>query len=467
MEITRRASGDIVDVGVAGRLDGYWSDHLTSALSEIVREGQHHIRLDCAQVSFLSSAGIGVLMKFHKELGRINGTFQVINPSAPVSAVLRVTRLDAFLIPAPAARPTQPAERPGRRFARDEVGFDVFDLEAGATLTCHTIGTAAPLTSGGFAAGQSASLEAMAPALAVGVGAFGESFSDCQARFGELLSVAGATAYQPADGSNVPDYLVSSGTLAADVRVLYCLVCEGRFSHLVRFETLQPGATIGLSRLLAGCLDAVSAKSLGMVIVAEAAGLVGAALRRSPAQPLGDAGFFAHPGVRTRLTFTAERAFTRSVALAAGVVTRTGVTDPGRSGDGVGTGWGRAGDGLGTEPGRAEQFRPIGPDCAGHFHAAAFRFRPIRKGAIDLGETVSGLFEPDQLLGVLHLLHDDRGIGGAGESEFVRGACWVSPLLNSQGSSLKSQSSLNFQGSIKSQVCSLNSQGQGSIQNEF
>jgi anti-sigma B factor antagonist len=325
MEITRRVSGDIVDVELAGRLDGYWSDHLKSALSEVVREGQHHIRLDCAHVSFLSSAGIGVLMRFHKELGRINGTFQVINPSPPVRTVLRVTRLDAFLIAAPGPVATQPAgERPARRFARDDVGFDVFDLDASATLTCRTIGTATPLASGGFAAGHSASLEAMAPMLAVGVGAFGESFSDCQARFGELLSVAGATAYQPGDGSNVPDYLVSAGTLGADVRVLYCLACEGRFSHLVRFETLQPGATIGLSRLLAGCLDATSAASLGIVVVGEAAGLVGAALRRSPAQPLGGDGFFAHPGVRTRLMFTAERAFTRSVALAAGVVARSG-----------------------------------------------------------------------------------------------------------------------------------------------
>ena len=37
-------------------------------------------------------------------------------------------------------------------------------------------------------------------------------------------------------------------------------------------------------------------------------------------------------------------------------------------------------------------------------------------------------FEHQTLQGVLHLLYDDRGISGAGESEFVRGACWVGPL---------------------------------------
>jgi hypothetical protein len=47
---------------------------------------------------------------------------------------------------------------------------------------------------------------------------------------------------------------------------------------------------------------------------------------------------------------------------------------------------------------------------------------------IELNETVAGLFEPDQLLGVMHLLNDDRGAAGAGESEFVTGACWIGPI---------------------------------------
>jgi anti-anti-sigma factor len=406
MEITRRIAGGHVDLELAGRLDGYWSDHLTSELTEVVCGGRHHIRVDCSRVSFLSSAGIAVLMKFHKELGRINGTLNVVNASVPVVAVLRMTRLDTHLISQPGpSSPQKPDEAAARQFERDEASFEVFDLDAAATLTCRAIGTASPLATHAFDANQSTSLAGTTPTLAVGVGAFGDSFTDCRARFGELLSVAGATAYQPADGTNVPDYLVASGALGDDIRVLYCLVCEGRFSHLVRFETRDPGATVGLSTLLAGCFEATPAESLGFVVVAEAAGLVGAALRRSPTDPPGDGGFFSHPDVRTRLSFTAERAFTRSVALAAGLVTR-GRSDRDASG----------------------QLRPIGSGYAGHVHAAAFRFRPIKRGHIDLDETVASLFEADQLQGVLHLLHDDRGIAGAGESEFVRGACWVGAI---------------------------------------
>jgi hypothetical protein len=213
--------------------------------------------------------------------------------------------------------------------------------------------------------------------------------------------VAGATAYQPADGTNVADYLISRGALGADIRLLYGLSCDGGFSHLVRFEPLQQGESVSPAKLAAACLQTAGADALGIVIVAETAGLVGAALRQSPATPLERGDFFTHPAVRNRLSFTAERAFTQSVSLSAGIVARRTAAIDGA------------------------QMRPLGADGKGHLHAAAFRFRPIQKGFIELSDTIARLFEPDQLMGVMHLLSDDRGSAGAGESEFVRGACWI------------------------------------------
>jgi anti-anti-sigma factor len=245
MKITRTVTGSGVDVTVEGRLDGYWADHLDSALSEVVRDGQHRIRLDCSEVSFLSSASIGVLVKFHRELARINGTFHVVNPSARVLAVLEMTRLAATLVePTRAAGAVASDERPrGRRTDRGGVAFDAFALDSRVPLTCRTVGRAGPLATGAFVNEDCVRLASLAPTFAIGIGAFGDSFADCRPRFGELISVAGATAYQPADGTNVADYLVAAGPLAADVRVLYALECEGTFSQLIRFEMLEDGAT--------------------------------------------------------------------------------------------------------------------------------------------------------------------------------------------------------------------------------
>jgi anti-anti-sigma factor len=417
MEITQQLNGDVLEIRASGRVDGYWAEHLERALGDVVGAGHHRVRLDCGDVSFMSSAGIAVLMKFRKELARLDGSFHVVNPSKPVATTLALARLADLLVERPqAAAPAATAESAVRRREIEDTAFEIYDLDARATLTCRAIGDSRLLASGAFteayALGGGApssapgAAEGQAPAFALGVGAFGDSFDDCRSRFGELLSVAGATVYQPADGTNVPDYLVARGELAADVRLLYGVAGSGRFSHVVRFEGKAAGAPLALSRVLRGCLDIAGVPAIGLVMVAETIGLVGAALRRSPAEPLPDGDFFAHPGVRSRLAFTAEPAFTRGVTLAAGVVAA-------------------AAD--------ANEWRPLGAGCAGHLHAAAFPFRAIKKGRIDLGDTVSALFEADAPLGVLHLLHDDRAAAGAGESEFVRGACWLGPLTSAAG----------------------------------
>src|SRR5205814_7152821 len=69
------------------------------------------------------------------------------------------------------------------------------------------------------------------------------------------------------------------------------------------------------SDLASACLTVCDAASIGLVIVAETAGVIGASLRRSPVEVPAGGDFFAHPAVRTRLTFTAERAFMRTVTL--------------------------------------------------------------------------------------------------------------------------------------------------------
>src|SRR4029453_1428402 len=126
VDITRRRTADVVVLELAGRLDGYWSDHLDTTLTEVLQDGNHHIRIDCSQVSYLTSAGIRVLMRFHKELGRINGTFQLVNPSAPVMTVLQITRLDGVLVAAgDQTAAVAQRERPSRGFDHHDVGFEV------------------------------------------------------------------------------------------------------------------------------------------------------------------------------------------------------------------------------------------------------------------------------------------------------------------------------------------------------
>jgi len=140
--------------------------------------------------------------------------------------------------------------------------------------------------------------------------------------------------------------------------------------------------------------------------VAESAGLVGAALRRSPAAVAGAIETpFNYPEVRSWLSFSTERLYSRSLALVSGIAANSECAS------------------------LTPMLRPLGTEAwpAGHFHAAAFSYRPLKKGSIDLNATVTTLFETETLQGVLHLLSDTREAAGPQQSEFVRGACWIAP----------------------------------------
>src|SRR5262249_4188144 len=95
MEVAREQFGDALNVIVKGRLDGYWADHLAKQLSEVLREGQHHVQLDLAGVNYMSSAGIGTLVDSYKKFKAIHGSFTVINPSPQVRKLLALTKVDA------------------------------------------------------------------------------------------------------------------------------------------------------------------------------------------------------------------------------------------------------------------------------------------------------------------------------------------------------------------------------------
>jgi hypothetical protein len=74
--------------------------------------------------------------------------------------------------------------------------------------------------------------------------------------------------------------------------------------------------------------------------------------------------------------------------------------------------------------------RPLARNSAirGHFHAASFSYRPLKKGEKNLKATAAELFAVETLQGVLHLINDEREISGAGGSQFLRGACWIGPI---------------------------------------
>lgn len=397
MKIFKKIENEACVVSLDGRLDAYWADHLAAILEEAVQAGSHEIVLECSAVTFLSSAGISVLLRSRNRLQSIRGELRIANPSEAMRQVIALSRLEQVLLTSLAQAPKVRAA--ARRVEFERHRFDVFERRVESRLECRTIGTPT-MPPHGFMAQEARKVVFGQDEFGLGLGSLGSSFDEAKDRFGEFLAAGGIAAHLPSDGTAVPDHSSS----ASEILFLNGLQCSGKMSRLLRFEASADVRTVPLSEVIRTSLEACAAERIGFVMVAETAGLMGAFLKKSPTVSV--RGLFAYPEVRDWLSFTAERAFPKSSSLIVGVAGRG---DLGPLGP-----W----------------LRPLGRDAflSGHCHAAAFSYRPVPKGDIDLDETVRSLFETQALQGILHLLADYRDINGVGETELQRGALWLSPI---------------------------------------
>jgi anti-anti-sigma factor len=409
MQITQHSSADGLELKLCGRLDANWAEHVSRVLEEAVRAGHHHVCLNLAQVDYLSSAGIRVLLKHYKQLKSVNGYLRAVQASEGALSVIKLAGLEALLVSADTASAPRPSENAAaaRRTEMGGVLFEIYEQYPGASLSYSIRGNAEKFSTGGFAERDNVRLEFPAETMGVGLGAFGNDFADCRGRFGEFLAAAGTAVTLPTDGSSVPDFVIAEGQLVPRVNALYALTAAGRFAHLLRFEAKSTTINmIGLSSLIESAMQIVGTKAAGMVILAESAGVVGAALRRSPA--LAEGPPLAFPAVCDWLSFTTERTHERNLILVVGIAQRN------------------------PEPELAPFLRPLGPGTTaqGHFHAAIFPYRPLQKGNLDLAQSVVRLLATESAQSVMHLLMDDREFEGVGQTELMRGACWLGPIAS-------------------------------------
>ena len=318
MEITRREVAGAVELEVSGRLDAYWADHLVAAIDESLQAGGHHLRLDMARVAYMSSAGIRVLLRVRKQLQALGGSFAVVNPSAAVRSVLEMVGLQ-MLFAEPEAPPT-PAPA-ASRFLSGSVELDVVATGRATSRECRLVGDPAHLT-GDCASAPLVRLVVQPTMLALGVGAIADDAIDARTRCGECLAAGGAAAYLPGDANGVPDYVVSEGALQPSLHVVYALACDMSGAALVRFDA-GGGGSLGLNAILRACLELSGAATAGIVAVAESAGLIGAALRRSRSARRHRPGWrWSFRAVREWISFTRNARICAVSSLVGGIVSR-------------------------------------------------------------------------------------------------------------------------------------------------
>lgn len=406
MNISQQRTGDQLEIRLDGRLDAAWAGQVSDAIDAAVRAGAHRIAINCAAVTYISSLGLGVLVQHYKQLKAVEGRLSVVEATGPVLAVIRMAGLAGLLIGDDVPLPSAEAGASVRRVEQGSAAYEIYTQASGATLECSLNGQPERFAGAAFAEADCRPLHLADGVIGLRLGAFGEGFADCRARFGEFLAAGGAAiALSPAE-HGVPDYVVTQAGHVPRVEALYAITVTGTPSNMLRFDATADGSgVLGLSELVESALTLCDAEAAGFAIVAEAAGVVGATLRRSPATESGTAPL-EFPGVRDWLSFTTERTGDRHVALIVGMAARR------------------------VSPDVAPFVRPIASGSAtqGHFHAALFPYRPIQRGELALAATVAALLAASPPTTMLHVMPDTREFEGVGETDLMRGACWVGPI---------------------------------------
>lgn len=89
MTITKNAENGVVTLNLAGRLDTTTAPELEAAIDGCIR-GASELTLDLAELDYISSAGLRVLLKAQKIMNT-QGIMRVIHVGEPIMEIFEIT----------------------------------------------------------------------------------------------------------------------------------------------------------------------------------------------------------------------------------------------------------------------------------------------------------------------------------------------------------------------------------------
>jgi len=91
----RGTDKDILILSADGGLNSHNADQFVSELQTLVEAGARKLIVDCTKLSYVSSYGVGILIRLHKKLAEAGGEIKIAAVDSPIIKVLRLLRLDS------------------------------------------------------------------------------------------------------------------------------------------------------------------------------------------------------------------------------------------------------------------------------------------------------------------------------------------------------------------------------------
>ncbi len=87
---------DILIVNADGGLNSENADQFVNELGALIEGGQTKIVVDCSRLDYISSYGLGVLVRLHSKLAKRGGNVKLACVKGVIQKVLTLTRLNSL-----------------------------------------------------------------------------------------------------------------------------------------------------------------------------------------------------------------------------------------------------------------------------------------------------------------------------------------------------------------------------------
>lgn len=89
--------GQILLFVLSGQLETMHCDYLYSVIEKQIQRGHKRLVLDCSELSYVSSMGLGMVLRAHAKMKKLGGDVRLAGVNGMVADVVKMVRLDRVL----------------------------------------------------------------------------------------------------------------------------------------------------------------------------------------------------------------------------------------------------------------------------------------------------------------------------------------------------------------------------------
>ena len=292
MKIELRKQDGIRIAALAGRLDGFGAKEAEKLVVGETIDAP--LVLDCADLSYLSSAGVRFLLTLQKSASASGSAFALSSLQPFCASVLEMSGLSG-LIPvyataADAVRALQAGSAAMEEGERRETaaGTFVFHTVGSTKGTIDILGEVGNVIDCAITQESVVGKPFFETEYSLGVGALGGKPEDYLPLMGEAIMVAGAMVWLPTDGNNTPDYMIPrKASTSVVMQTGFNASIRGGFNEFVEFNA-APGRPASVRDIYRALFDLAKTRRpeyrgvLGLAMRAEIHEAFGAGIMKSP-----------------------------------------------------------------------------------------------------------------------------------------------------------------------------------------